>query len=119
MERGGDAFTNLNDVVAEHVGHERVRGGQDLAKDHLLLLGRGALELLLNEPRAVLVHAELDEVSDDVAQLQMRLSIGAEVLEQAAARHRRRRRRRLVAHAAAVVSTTAIQHVIVRRRLLL
>lgn len=57
----------LNDVVAEDVGHQLRRIGKNLFEDHVLLGVRGAFELLLNESRAVLIHGELGEVSDDVA----------------------------------------------------
>lgn len=66
-----------------------MRRGQNLPKHHLLLLGRGSLKLLLNKPRAMLIHTELDKVINDVAQLQMRLSIGAKVLEESATSDRR------------------------------
>ena len=39
----------LNHVVAKHVRHQAVRRGQDLLEDQLLLLGRGSLQLLLDE----------------------------------------------------------------------
>lgn len=66
-----------------------MRRGQNLPKHHLLLLGSGSLKLLLNKPRSMLIHAELDKVINDVAQLQMRLSIGAKVLEESATSDRR------------------------------
>lgn len=57
----------LNDVVAEHVGHQVVRGGQYL-REHQLLLGRGSpFQLLLYKPGAVLILGELDDVIGQVS----------------------------------------------------
>lgn len=72
----------LDDVVAEHVRHEGVRADDDLVEHHLLLGRRGALQLLLDEARAVLVLRELDDVIGYVAQLQVRVAVVAEILEQ-------------------------------------
>jgi hypothetical protein len=57
----------LHDVVAEHVLRqlERVRG-HELAEHGLALLDARPLQLLLYEPRAVLVAAELGHVPDDI-----------------------------------------------------
>jgi hypothetical protein len=57
----------LHDVVAEHVLRqlERVRG-HELAEHGLALLGARPLQLLLDEPRAMLVAAELGHVPDDI-----------------------------------------------------
>lgn len=56
----------LDDIVAKDVGHQRERLGQDLVKDHLLVGIQGNLQLLLDEARAVLVHAELHNVMLDI-----------------------------------------------------
>lgn len=57
----------LNDIVAEHVRHQAVGGGQYLGK-HQLLFRRGrSLQLLLYEPGAVLVLRELDDVIGQVS----------------------------------------------------
>ena len=58
----------LDDVVPEDVRHERVCRALDLREDHVLVLRTGALQLLLDEPRAVLVLGELDNVAADVPQ---------------------------------------------------
>ena len=58
----------LDDVVAKDVRHERVGRALDLGEDHRLVWQVGALKLLLNEPRAVLILGELHDVAGDVAQ---------------------------------------------------
>jgi hypothetical protein len=52
---------------------------------HLLALGGGGLEALLDETAAVLVATKLHHVAHQVLQLQPRQSIAAKVLEQLAA----------------------------------
>ena len=65
----------LNDVVAEDVRHQTVGGGEDLLEDQLLLCGGGSLQLLLDEPGAVLVLAELHDVVGEVPELEVGVSI--------------------------------------------
>ena len=69
----------LYDVVAEDVGHEGVRARRDLLKDEALLLRRGALQLLLDEARAVLVLAELDHVRLQLPQSDVRVPVVPEI----------------------------------------
>ena len=69
----------LYDVVAEDVGHEGVRRRRDLLKDERLLRRRGALQLLLDEPRAVLVLAELDHVRLQLPQSDVRVPVVPEI----------------------------------------
>ena len=65
----------LDDVVTKDVGHETVGGREDLLEDELLLAGRSSLQLLLNEPGAVLVLAELHDVIGQVSQLEVGIAI--------------------------------------------
>ena len=65
----------LDDVVPKHVRHQTVGGGEDLLEDQLLLGGRGSLQLLLDEPGAVLVLAELHDVVGEVSQLEVGVAI--------------------------------------------
>ena len=74
----------LDDVVAEDVGHEGVRGALDLREDHRLVRKIGALKLLLDEPRAVLVLRKLDDVAADVSKGHVRKPV---VPAQAEERH--------------------------------
>ena len=57
----------LDDVVAKDVGHQGVRRRQDLVEDHLLFSRSGPLQLLLDEPGAMLVLRELHHVVCQVA----------------------------------------------------
>ena len=61
----------LNDIVAEDVSHETVGSGEDLLEHELLLRGRGSLQLLLDEPRAMLVLAKLHDMVSYLSQLQV------------------------------------------------
>ena len=61
----------LDDVVAEYICHEAVGFGLDLLEYSLLLVGRSPLQLLLNEPGAVLVLRELHDVVCDLPQLEV------------------------------------------------
>ena len=58
--------------------------GHRTFEERLLLCGRGGLELLLDEARAVLVAGELHDMAADLGQGQV-LPVDAEVLEQLAA----------------------------------
>ena len=55
----------LDDIVSENVGRQLHGVGLDLSKDPVLLVAVRILELLLDEARAVLVAAELDDVIVD------------------------------------------------------
>ena len=61
----------LYDVVAEDVGHERQGPREDLREDLLLLRRRRLLQLLLDEPGAVLVLAELHHVPGQLGEGQV------------------------------------------------
>ncbi len=65
----------LDDVVAEHVGHQRVGAGQDLLEDQLLLGRRRPLQLLLDEPRPVLILRKFNDVVSQVGQLDVGVSV--------------------------------------------
>lgn len=72
----------LDDVVAEDIGHQWVRRGENFLKNELLFAGRGPLKFLLDEAGPVLVLAELDYVVRQVAELETRETVVSEVLEQ-------------------------------------
>ena len=65
----------LDDVVPKDVRHQTVGGGEDLLEHQLLLSGSGSLQLLLDEPGAVLVLAELHDVVGEVSQLEVGVAI--------------------------------------------
>ena len=69
----------LDDVVPKDVRHQTVGGGKDLLEDQLLLGGRCSLQLLLDEPGAVLVLAELHDVVGEVSQLEVGVAIVPEI----------------------------------------
>ena len=77
----------LDDVVPEDIRHQGRRRTEHLREHRRALRLRGALQLLLNEARAVLVLAELDDVSLQVGQAQTRLPVVPELLQQTRARH--------------------------------
>jgi hypothetical protein len=56
----------LHNIVAEDVLHKRYRIFDDLAEDPVFLVAVSSLELFLDESRAMLVAAELDDVTVDV-----------------------------------------------------
>ena len=72
----------LDDVITKDVRHQTVGGGEDLLEHQLLLSGRGPLQLLLDEPGAVLVLGELEDVAREVAEAEDRNLVTAETLEQ-------------------------------------
>lgn len=59
-----DAYVVAKDILYELQGVVRY----DLVKHHLLLLAGRVLELLLNEPRTVLVSTELDNEAKYILQ---------------------------------------------------
>ena len=65
----------LDDVITKDVRHQTVGGGEDLLEHQLLLSGSGPLQLLLDEPGAVLVLAELHDVVGEVSQLEVGVAI--------------------------------------------
>ena len=65
----------LDDIVAEHVGHQAVGRGQDLLEDQLLLGGSSSLQFLLDESGAVLVLAELYNVVGKISQLEIGVTV--------------------------------------------
>ena len=65
----------LYDVISEYVRHEAVGGREDLVEDGLLVVGRGALQLLLDEARSVLILGEFDHVAGQLAKLDIRIPI--------------------------------------------
>ena len=72
----------LDDVVTEHVGHQGELGARHLLPQPALLLGGGRLQLLLDEPRAVLVLGELEDVTREVAEAEDRDLVAPETLEE-------------------------------------
>ena len=77
----------LDDIVAEYVRHQLEGAGQDLVEHKLPRRVRGGGELLLDEPRAVLVAGKLNDVPREGGQLQARVPAVAEVFEQLGAHH--------------------------------
>ena len=65
----------LDDVVAEHVGHQAVGRGQDLLEDQLLLSGSCSLQFLLDESGSMLVLAEFYNVVGKIAQLEVGVAV--------------------------------------------
>ena len=65
----------LYDVISKNIGHKVVGGGENLLEYELLLGGRGALQLLLDEPGTVLVLGELNDVVGDLPQLKGRIPV--------------------------------------------
>lgn len=59
----------LNDVVAKDVRHQLYRVWLDLSEDLVFLVAICGLELLLDEPRPMLVAAKLDDVVVYVLQM--------------------------------------------------
>ena len=56
----------LNDVVAEDIGHQLKRIGLNLGKDLVFLIAVCGLQFLLDEPRAMLIAAELNNMPVNV-----------------------------------------------------
>lgn len=56
----------LDHVVAEHIGHELHRIGQDLAKGLVFLVTVGRFELLLDESGPMLIAAEFNYMAVNV-----------------------------------------------------
>ena len=65
----------LDDIVAEHIGHQAVGRGQDLLEDQLLVGRVGPLQLLLGGTRPVLVLGKLDHVVGQVSELHVRVPV--------------------------------------------
>ena len=65
----------LYDVVTEDIRHQAVGGREDLLEHQLLLSRRGSLQLLLDEPGAVLVLTELHDVICQVPQLEVWVAV--------------------------------------------
>lgn len=59
----------LDNIVAEDIGHQLEAVWLDLAENLLLFIAVRSLELLLDEPRAMLVTAELNDMVVDILQL--------------------------------------------------
>ena len=74
----------LDHIVAKHVSHELVRSNENLLEDKLLLSRGSPLQLLLDKPGAMLVLRELHHVVGQLSQLEVRVSVVPEVLEQSA-----------------------------------
>mmetsp|Transcript_10119 Transcript_10119/g.17567 ORF Transcript_10119/g.17567 Transcript_10119/m.17567 type:complete len:437 (+) Transcript_10119:1265-2575(+) len=87
LVRGAVLEQLLQHVVAKDIGHQTLRGGDDLVKDQLLVDVAAHLQALLDETAAVLVLAERHHVAQQVAQTPLaRLAIGgAEFLNEAVA----------------------------------
>lgn len=52
----------LDDIIPKYISHQLARVRVELAKDLILLIAVGGLQLLLDESRSMLVTAELDDV---------------------------------------------------------
>lgn len=52
----------LDHIVAKDIGHQLDGVGEKLSEDLVLLIAVGCLELLLNEPRTVLVTTEFNNI---------------------------------------------------------
>ena len=63
----------LDDVVAEDVSHQLKRVGLNLGKYLVFLIAVCCLQLLLDEPRAVLITAEFDDMTINIL---FRLTLG-------------------------------------------
>lgn len=74
----------LDHIVAKHVGHELVGSDENLLEDELLLPRSSSLQLLLDEPRAMLVLRELHHVVGQLSQLEVGVPVVPEVLKQPA-----------------------------------
>ena len=72
----------LDDVVPKHVGHQGELGARHLLPQPVLLIAGRRLQLLLYEPRAVLVLGELEDVTREVAEAEDRDLIAPETLEE-------------------------------------
>ena len=72
----------LDDIVSEHVRHQGELGSRNLLPQPALLVLGGGLQLLLDEPGAVLVLGELEDVAREVAEAEDRNLVTAETLEQ-------------------------------------
>lgn len=73
----------LDDIITENVLDELESVmGNNLVEDDLLLVTSGGFQLLLDETRAVLIPAELDDVSKNIPQLPLASLVCAEVLQQ-------------------------------------
>lgn len=66
----------LDDVVAKNVLHELDSIGLDLSEDLVLLVAVRRLELLLNEPRTLLIAAELHDIRVDILKVNQKVSLG-------------------------------------------
>jgi hypothetical protein len=64
----------LNDVVPKDIRHKLKGVWRNLIKDSLLFGTRCSFELLLNEPRAMLITTKLDYVTEDILKDQMSLN---------------------------------------------
>ena len=56
----------LNDIVAKYINHENKCAGEDLFEDHGLLRHGCGFKFLLNEPRTMLITAELNKVTNKI-----------------------------------------------------
>lgn len=77
---GGRAIelTKITYIIAKHVLHELEHAKRyDLIKDYRFFLNGGALKLLLDEARAVLIAAELDDEPEYI--LEYNISSASEV----------------------------------------
>ena len=72
----------LDDIVSEHVRHQGELGSRNLLPQPALLVLGGGLQLLLDEPGAVLVLGELEDVAREVAEAEDRNLVTAETLKQ-------------------------------------
>ena len=69
----------LDDIVSEHVRHQGELGSRNLLPQPALLVLGGGLQLLLDEPGAVLVLAELDHVRLQLPQSDVRVPVVPEI----------------------------------------
>lgn len=62
-------------IVTEHIRDQRKNAiREDLVEHNLLLLARCRLQLLLDEPRTVLVSAKLNDETKDILDTKKRIS---------------------------------------------
>ena len=75
----------LNHIISKHVCHQLERVRENLLKNELLVICRGNLELLLNKSTAMLITAEFNNASNDIADLKFAVLARTKLLKQLAA----------------------------------
>lgn len=72
----------LNDIVAEYVCHETVGRWNNFTEHQLLFGWSSTLQFLLNEPGTMLILWKFNNMIGQVAQLQIRIALVAEIFKQ-------------------------------------